>query len=447
MDTGISHSHPDLRQNLWVNPREIPSNNRDDDYNGYIDDVYGMNAITRIGSGTDDNRHGTHIAGVIGATGDNNEGIAGLNWKVKLMSAKFLSSVGSGSTADAIKAIRYIVAAKKKGHNIIAINNSYGGTAFSEPLLDAIKSANAEGILFIASAGNSSRNNDTNPSYPASYRVENVISVASVDSTGVLSSFSNYGPNSVHIAAPGKNIYSSVLSGKYAALSGTSMACPHIAGLAALTYAACPSSTMPQRKGVILANGIKTNALAAKLSTGSIANAAGAVLAAAAACTSRTPLPTPTPDPFITPSLTPTAATTPSSTPTPTATPTPSLIPAGAYLLADPSVIPAASVATLKISIGEFTSATVSLRYSFTDLAGANYLCVGATIVSLPKGSRTLKLPLPPDAKYFSNISISFNTLKGKYSTHLTQTGTESTIVPGVKAAALCNWLTSQRFL
>lgn len=448
VDTGIFHSHPDLRGNLWVNPRETPSNNRDDDYNGYIDDFYGANAITRKGSGTDDNRHGTHVAGIIGATGDNGDGIVGMNWQVRLMSVKFLNSSGSGSTADAIKSIQYIIAAKKKGHNIVAINSSWGGSGFSESLLSSIKDASAEGILFIASAGNKASSNDTTPTYPASYYVGNMISVASVDSRGALSSFSNYGKSSVHIAAPGSLIYSTVLNGSYESLSGTSMASPHVAGLAALTFAACPGLTMAQRKDVMLANGLKNPLLATKIATGSIANAAGAVIAASAACASITPSPTPTSDPLLTPTQTPTVTPTPTISPTPTMTPTPTPtpIPTGAYLLADPNVIPAASVATLKISTGQTQPAAISLRYSFVDMSGTNYPCVGATIVSLPKGTRAVQIPLPPEAQYFPYINISFETLKGRYSTRLTQTGTSSTIVPNVAAARLCGWLTSRHY-
>jgi len=448
VDTGIFHSHPDLRGNLWVNPQETPSNNRDDDYNGYIDDFYGANAITRKGSGTDDNRHGTHVAGIIGATGDNAEGIVGMNWQVKLMSVKFLTSSGSGSTANAIRSIEYILAAKKKGHNIIAINSSWGGPGFSEPLLSAIKKASAEGILFVASAGNKASSNDTTPSYPASYNVGNIISVASVDSRGALSSFSNYGKSSVHIAAPGSVIHSTVLNGSYESLSGTSMASPHVAGLAALTFAACPSLTMAQRKEAMLANGLKSPLLATKIATGSLANAAGAVLAASAACASITPSPTPTSDPLLTPTQTPTTTPTPTITPTPTMTPAPTLtpVPTGAYLLADPNVIPASSVATLKISTGQTKTASISLRYSFVDTNGTSYPCVGATIVSLPKGTRAVQMPLPPEARHFLHLNISFETLKGRYSTRLTQTGTSSTIVPNVAAARLCAWLTSRHY-
>jgi subtilisin family serine protease len=440
IDTGISFAHPDLRGNLWVNPKEIPSNSRDDDYNGFIDDVHGINAITRIGSGADDNRHGSHVAGIIGASGDNGEGISGVNWQVRLMSVKFLNSSGSGSTADAIRAIEYIVTAKKKGHNIVAINASWGGSSFSKPLLDVINTAAGQGILFVASAGNSGRSNDSVPSYPSSYAAANIISVASVDSTGALSSFSNYGKSSVHIAAPGSSIYSTLLNGAYGSLSGTSMAAPHVTGLAALASSACPTLKMAQLKAIILTQGMKSAPLADKVSSGSIANATGSVLGALALCTASPPSPTPTPNPNASPSPTPTITPTPTSTPT--ATPTP--LPTGAYLIAAPSVISAGGKMTFKISTGKTSPSTVSLRYSFNDGKGGTYGCVGSTVVPLPLGSRTVQIPLSAEAQYFPYINVSFDTLKGRYSTLVTQTGTTSTLVPSSKAARLCEWLTSR---
>jgi subtilisin family serine protease len=445
IDTGINQAHPDLKANVWVNSGEIANNGRDDDVNGYVDDSYGVNAITRVGNGVDDNGHGSHVAGTIGASGDNAEGVVGLNWNVRVMGLKFLSSSGSGSTANAIRAVEYVIDAKKRGHNVVAINASWGSSAFSEALLQSIKKASAAGILFVASAGNSSRNTDTNPSYPAAFSAENIISVASIDRLGELSYFSNYGSKTVHIAAPGSSILSTVLTNRYAYLSGTSMASPHVTGLAALAYAACPTLTMAQVKALILSNGVKSAALATKTSTGSIANAAGAVLAAASLCGMPTPSPTPTPDPKATVTPAPTVIATMTPTPTPTATSTP--IPTGAYLLAEPEVIPAGSSMTLKISTGNTTPSAVSLRYTFKDTSGATHSCVGATIVSLPKGTRTVTIPLSKEALHFPTVNISFSTLKGTYSTRVSQTNTTSTLIPNSKAALLCRWLTSQSIL
>jgi subtilisin family serine protease len=460
VDTGIFHAHPDLRSNIWSNPAEILGNGRDDDVNGYIDDAFGVDAITRAGSGTDDNGHGTHVAGTIGATGNNGLGVVGVNWNVRLMAAKFLNSSGSGSTSDAIRAIEYIVAAKKRGHNVVAINASWGGGSFSEALLKSIENANQAGILFVASAGNSTRNNDLTPSYPASYRATNVVSVASIDSSGQLSYFSNYGLNSVHIAAPGGNIYSTVLPDRYGYKSGTSMAAPHVAGIASLSYAACPLLNTQRLKDTILGNGLKTAYLSSRVITGSMANAAGAILAAKALCSTITPSPSATPDPKVTvpPTPTPTATSTPTSTPTaptptptstPTATPTPTNtpLPTNGYLVADPSTIPAATTATLRISTGQKnTRAVVSLKYVVYDTAGSPFTCPGATIVSLPTGTRTIKIPLPAQAKHFPAINISFATLRSRFTTTLYQTGTKPTLVPRTEASRLCRYLTSKHF-
>ncbi len=357
------------------------------------------------------------------------------------MSAKFLSASGSGSTADAIRAIEYIVAAKKKGHNVVAINNSWGGGGFSQPLLDSINNAGAAGILFVAAAGNSSRSNDATPSYPASYRASNIIAVASITSSGTLSSFSNYGFNSVHIAAPGSSILSTVPPDRYAVYNGTSMACPHVTGLAALAYAACPTLSMQSLKGLILNNGMRTPALASKVSTGSIANAAGTVLMASANCSSAGPTPTPSPTPTAT--YTPDPSITPTPTPTPTATP----LPTSGYLFAEPSIIPAATKTNLNISVGKKTATAVSLRWEFADQSGTRYSCERATIVALPTGTRKIELVLPPEAKFFPAIQISFATLKDSFSTRLYQTGTESTLVPSIKAAQLCQKLTAKPYL
>lgn len=458
IDTGIYQSHTDLFTNIWSNPGEISNNGRDDDVNGYVDDAWGVNTISRIGSGTDDNGHGTHVAGTIGAIGDNRLGVVGINWKVSLMAVKFLASNGSGSTANAIRGIEYVVAAKRKGSNIVAINASWGGPSYSKALQDAIASAGDEGILFVAAAGNRAQNIDMFPSYPASFKLDNVIAVASIESTGAMSSFSNYGFYSVHIAAPGGKIYSTYPPNTYATLSGTSMASPHVAGVAALTYAACPRLTAGLIKEMILTNGVKSAPLSALISSGSVVNAAGAVIAATDRCSSLPPLPTATPNPNATATPTPTATSatplptatftpTPTITPTPTATATPTPLPTNGYLVADPSIIPAATTATLKISVGRTTPAVVSLKYVFYDGVGNAYSCVGGTTVSLPKGSRTIQLPLPSEAKYFPVIGVSFSTLTAKFSTSITQTGTQLTLIPNSRASALCSNLTSKMFL
>lgn len=231
IDTGVDYRHPDLRANMWKNPNE-QANGRDDDGNGIIDDIYGANFVPSGATGDpmDDHSHGTHVAGTIGAVGNNRTGVVGVTWKTQIMALKFLSASGSGSTANAIRAIDYGI---KKGAHIM--NNSWGGGGFSRALEDAIKRANAKGILFPAAAGNTGTNdNDTRPHYPSSYNVPNVLAVMATDPADKKASFSSFGRTSVDLAAPGVNILSTIPGGQYRAFNGTSMATPHVSGAAAL---------------------------------------------------------------------------------------------------------------------------------------------------------------------------------------------------------------------
>ncbi|MBK1878125.1 S8 family serine peptidase [Pelagicoccus mobilis] len=236
IDTGIFYTHEDLADNMWVNPNEIPDNDIDDDENGYVDDVYGINAITGKGDPLDDHSHGTHCAGTIGAQGNNETGISGVAWNVKLMGCKFLSAGGWGTLSDAVTAINY---ATDMGAHITS--NSWGGGGYSQTLYEALEKAEDAGIITVAAAGNSRRNTDTAPAYPASYELPSVVSVAAHDRRGNLAWFSNYGKKTVEIAAPGVEIYSTVNSeGGYASYQGTSMACPHVSGALALLKAHYP---------------------------------------------------------------------------------------------------------------------------------------------------------------------------------------------------------------
>jgi len=245
IDSGIDCTHPDLAANCWVNPGEDGSdsngknkrtNGVDDDGNGYIDDWRGWNFINETNNAMDDNKHGTHVAGTIGAIGNNAEGVVGVNWQVSLVPLKFLGSSGSGYLSDAIEAIDY--ATKMK---FFATNNSWGGGGYSDLMVQVIERANSAGILFVAAAGNHAGDNDKNPSYPSSYESSNIIAVAATTSTGRLTSFSCYGKNSVDVAAPGDSILSTVPGGSYASLRGTSMATPHVTGALALLKAQFPN--------------------------------------------------------------------------------------------------------------------------------------------------------------------------------------------------------------
>jgi len=218
-----------LKNNIWVN--EAEQNGKagvDDDNNGYVDDIHGYDFANKDGNPIDDHGHGTHCAGIIGAS-HNGIGVAGVMSNVKIVALKFLTGSGSGTTEDAILAIDYAIKA-----GVDVMSNSWGGGDESLALKDAILAANEAGIFFVAAAGNESNNNDTTASFPANYKIDNVISVGSMDGRGKRSSFSNYGANSVHVFAPGSNIYSTFKSNSYKSLSGTSMACPFVSGILGL---------------------------------------------------------------------------------------------------------------------------------------------------------------------------------------------------------------------
>ena len=232
IDTGIDYNHDDLKGNIWVNTKEIAGNNKDDDGNGFIDDIHGWNAFAKNGNPMDGNSHGTHCSGTIGAKHGNGVGVAGVMNDVSLMAVKFLSDEGSGNLADAVIAIDY---ATKM--NVDIMSNSWGGGGFSQALEDSIKAAKAKGILFVAAAGNDGTNNDSAPHYPSNYQVDNVVSVAAHTNQDSLATFSCFGKRTVHVAAPGHNILSTTPGNTYKVYSGTSMATPHVSGVLGLYIA------------------------------------------------------------------------------------------------------------------------------------------------------------------------------------------------------------------
>jgi len=257
IDSGVKLDHPDLAENIWRNPREIPGNGRDDDSNGYIDDVNGINAINNSGNPTDDLGHGTHVAGIVGAVGNNGQGISGVAWRVQIMALKFLrAGTGTGSSADGIECIDYAI---KNGAHII--NASWGTEAgpvseFNPAQRDAIIRAREAGIIFVAAAGNDGADMDLLAHYPASHRLENLVSVGMSTNRDDLPVGTNYGSGSVELFAPGSEIYSTwyTATDPYASRSGTSMAAPHVAGALALLKAQFPNDTYRQLINRVLRN-------------------------------------------------------------------------------------------------------------------------------------------------------------------------------------------------
>lgn len=274
IDTGIDYQHPDLAANILINEAESgenATNGIDDDGNGFIDDTYGWNFFDNSKDPIDDHSHGTHVAGTIGAVGNNGVGIVGVNWEVSMLAVKFLSKDGAGTTQGAVEAINY---ARMRGAHIM--NNSWGGGGASQALEESVIAAKEAGILFVAAAGNSSQNTDDFPHYPSGIQQENVISVAATDNRDQLASFSNYGKKTVHVAAPGVKIYSTIKGGGYKAYSGTSMATPHVAGMAALLLAANPEWGIAELKERLIATSDPDRRLRSKVVSGGRVNLSNA---------------------------------------------------------------------------------------------------------------------------------------------------------------------------
>lgn len=275
LDSGVDYTHLDLVSNIWIRPDNIPQYK--DDELGVINDYNGFNSAENFADPMDDNGHGTHCAGIIGAEGDNERGIAGINWQVEIMPLKFLGRGGFGSTKNAIEAINYAIDRKQKGVNVRVINASWGSTAYSKALEDAIRAAGEAGILFVAAAGNDSSSNDKRPHYPSNYNLPNVISVAALDRSDNLASFSNFGVKTVHIAAPGKDILSTWLKDDFREASGTSMAAPQVSGVAALILASEPNISVEKLRERILKSVDKLDSLNGKVENGGRLNAAKAL--------------------------------------------------------------------------------------------------------------------------------------------------------------------------
>ena len=263
IDSGMDWHHPDLAGNLYTNPGEIAENGIDDDGNGYVDDVHGFDFYDFDGDPSDENGHGTHVSGIIGAVGNNGIGIAGVAWRVQLMPVKFLGRDGTGATSSAIAAIEYAI-----DMGALILNNSWGGGPPSEALRLAIVASNNAGLLFVAAAGNGGLNNDIYDHYPSSFDVPNIIAVASSSRTDTRSEFSNFGATSVDLAAPGTQILSTIPGGQTTVLSGSSMAAPHVSGALALLKSRYPAMAPSAMKTVVLASTDRIPALEGLVATG-----------------------------------------------------------------------------------------------------------------------------------------------------------------------------------
>ena len=315
IDQGIDFQHTDLAANMWTNPGEVAGNGIDDDANGFVDDVRGFNFVNHNGtifSGADPETHATHVAGIAGAVGNNNVGVAGVNWSVGLMSLKFLDAQGFGDTLGAIEACNYAKTMRNlwdttghtKGANIRVLNASFGGGLFSQQFVDAINQLNASGILFVAAAGNVDNgtrepNNDLVPHFPSSFDAPNIISVAATNQADALAGFTHFGATSVDIGAPGDNILSTTppcanpgpltcfpdfpanftaTDDTYTFFSGTSMATPQVSGAAALLWAQNPNLTVQQVKNLLLTNGNIVSGFADKILSNRRLNIANSML-------------------------------------------------------------------------------------------------------------------------------------------------------------------------
>jgi thermitase len=286
IDTGVDYRHSDLAPNLWTNEAELNGvAGVDDDGNGIVDDIYGArwtdgNGEPTSGDPIDGYGHGTHVSGIIGAVGNNGIGVAGVNHRVRLMSLKFLDDEGYGSAADAIAAIEYAVA-----EGAYLTSNSWGGGPFSQALRDAIAAAESAGQLFVAAAGNGGSDqigddNDIFPQYPSSYDLASIISVAASTEQDDLAYFSNYGRQSVDLAAPGTDILSTLPGNTYGFESGTSMATPYVSGVAALLFAHAPGASAQEVKQWILEGVDPIPALSGSSVTGGRLNAAASLVLA-----------------------------------------------------------------------------------------------------------------------------------------------------------------------
>ncbi len=274
IDTGVDYRHSDLAANIWVNTGEIAGNGLDDDHDGYIDDVYGYDFANNRGDPIDTDSHGTHIAGIIGAVGNNGIGISGVNPNTRIMPLKFIGDDGTGFTSNAVRALDYAVS-----HGAKVANASWGGGDIDSTLSAAIARAGAAGLIFVAAAGNDGSNNDVRPFYPGSYiaSLPNIVTVAASDSSDTLASFSNIGANTVTLSAPGVSILSTLPNNRYGVLTGTSISTPFVTGAISLIWDQNPSWTYQQVLAKLRSSVDPIASMAGKTTTGGRLNVAKAL--------------------------------------------------------------------------------------------------------------------------------------------------------------------------
>jgi subtilisin family serine protease len=280
IDSGVDYTHPDIAANMFRNVVDCNDDLVDDDGNGFVDDCYGIDTVNGDSDPMDDRGHGTHVAGIIGAAGDNSVGVTGVTWSVGILACKSLDALGSGPISAAIACLDYVAGLRARGVNIVATNNSWGGGEFSQALVDAIQ---ASGVLFVTTAGNSGRSLDGAPRYPCSYALESVVCTAATGPDDQRTPFSNYGAV-VELAAPGQDILSLEPGGGYVTLSGTSMAAPYVTGVAALLFAHFPGIDASAARCRLLDGVDRLAGLFGVVSTGGRLNAYGALTTTSTAC-------------------------------------------------------------------------------------------------------------------------------------------------------------------
>jgi subtilisin family serine protease len=251
-DTGVDYTHPDLAANMWRNPEEIPGNRVDDDRNGFVDDIHGINVVSGTGDPMDLGGHGTHVAGTIGAVANNELGVSGVNWHVQILAVRVAREYDSAFTGDIVRGLDYLVALKRRGVNLVAVNHSWGGPFPSRALSQAFQRLSAADVINVCAAANDRDDHRLSSKFPNEYNYPGIIQVAATDRDDHLAVFTDFGIHTVDVAAPGVWIWSTLPGNRYAAWTGTSMATPHVTGAIGLLYSVRPDLTPEQARLLLM---------------------------------------------------------------------------------------------------------------------------------------------------------------------------------------------------